>query len=121
MSGFDGFVSGAKKAINKAALKVNDLADCASDSIKIEGLKLKLSEKYEELGKIVYNEMATGTFTENSAAKAAEIEALLKQIDALKAKKAERKAKSEEAEEAEETVTEEAETEPSEEEKIDEE
>ena len=90
MSSWDEFISSAKKAFNKAAVKVNDLADTAADSIKIESLKLKLSQKYEELGKIVYNEMKSSTddaSAEKAADKAAEIDAINSEIEALKAKK----------------------------------
>ena len=83
------FLAGAKKAFNKAAVKVGDIADTAADSIKIETLKLKLCEKYEQLGKIVYEEMtspAAVANAEKAADKAAEIDALHAQINALKEK-----------------------------------
>ena len=38
-------MSGAKKTFAKAAVKVSEVADCAADSIKLEGLKIKLAEK----------------------------------------------------------------------------
>ncbi|MGN1095714.1 MAG: hypothetical protein ACI4QR_04930 [Eubacteriales bacterium] len=97
MSSWDEFISSAKKAFNKAAVKVNDLADSAADSIKIETLKLKLAERYEELGKIVYEEMKSTSdvsAAEKVADKTAEIDALLAEIDALKARKEKRKAAS---------------------------
>lgn len=101
MSSWDEFISSAKKAFNKAAVKVNDLADTAADSIKIESLKLKLSQKYEELGKIVYNEMKFSTddsSAEKAADKAAEIDAINSEIEALKAKKEKKRSASEKAE-----------------------
>ncbi len=101
MSSWDEFISSAKKAFNKAAVKVNDLADTAADSIKIESLKLKLSQKYEELGKIVYNEMKSSTddaSAEKAADKAAEIDAINSEIEALKAKKEKKRSASEKAE-----------------------
>ena len=101
MSSWDEFISSAKKAFNKAAVKVNDLADTAADSIKIESLKLKLSQKYEELGKIVYNEMKSSTddaSAEKAADKAAEIDAINSEIEALKAKKEKKRSASEKSE-----------------------
>lgn len=87
MSTWDEFLSSAKKAFNKAAVKVNDFADTAADSIKIESLKLKLCEKYEQLGKIVYNEMksdAEVASAEKAAEKATEIDAIHAEIAVLK-------------------------------------
>lgn len=96
MANWNEFVSGAKKTFNKAAVQVNKAADCAADSIKIEGLKIKLSERYEELGKIVYEEMkAEKADAEKVSEKAAEIDALLAEIEALKEKKAKRYEKTE--------------------------
>lgn len=96
------FLAGAKKAFNKAAVKVGDLADTAADSIKIETLKLKLCEKYEQLGKIVYEEMTSAKSDPNAdkvADKAADIDALHAQINALKERINQRKDAKEEAEE----------------------
>ena len=88
MANWNEFVSGAKKTFNKAAVKAGEVADCAADSIKIETLKIKLSERYEELGKIVYEEMkAEKADAEKVSEKAAEIDALLEQIEELKQKK----------------------------------
>ena len=101
MSSWDEFISSAKKAFSKAAVKVDDLAATAADSIKIESLKLKLSQKYEELGKIVYNEMKSSTddsSAEKAADKAAEIDAINSEIEALKAKKEKKRSASEKAE-----------------------
>ncbi|MBE6654835.1 MAG: hypothetical protein E7608_05195 [Ruminococcaceae bacterium] len=104
------FLAGAKKAFNKAAVKVGDIADTAADSIKIETLKLKLCEKYEQLGKIVYEEMtspAAVANAEKAADKAAEIDALHAQINALKEKINKRKEAKEEPEEKTEETAEE--------------
>ena len=94
MATWNEFLSSAKKAFNKAAVKVNDIADTASDSIKIETLKIKLCEKYEQLGRIVYDEMKSEADEANAqpaADKAAEIDALNAQIAALKARIEKRK------------------------------
>ena len=47
MVNWNEFMSGAKKTFNKAAVKVGEVADCATESIKLEGLKIKLAEKYD--------------------------------------------------------------------------
>jgi hypothetical protein len=89
MANWGEIVSGAKKTFNKAAVKVGEVADCAAESIKIESLKIKLSEKYEELGRIVYEEVRSEkTDAARVGEKAAEIDDLIAQIEALKAKKA---------------------------------
>ena len=95
------------------AAKLGDFADTAADSIKIETLKLKLCEKYEQLGKIVYEEMtspAAVANAEKAADKATEIDALHAQINARKERINKRKDTKEEPEEkkTEETAKENA-------------
>lgn len=100
MANWNEFLSSAKKAFNKAAVKVNGFADDAADTLKIESIKLKLSEKYEQLGKLVYSEMKTEAGNPNAekvAEKAAEIDALNEEIKALKARKDKRKSEKAEA------------------------
>ena len=88
MANWNELVSGAKKTFSKAAVKVSEVADSAAESIKIEGLKIKLAEKYEELGRIVYEEVRSSkTNAERVGEKAAEIDALIAQIEELKAKR----------------------------------
>ena len=88
MVNWNELVSGAKMTFTKAAVKVGEVADSAADSIKLEGLKIKLAEKYEELGRIVYEEVKSSkTNAARVGEKAAEIDALLAQIEELKAKK----------------------------------
>ena len=88
MANWEEIVSGAKKTFNKAAVKVNEVADCAADSIRIESLKIKLCERYEELGRIVYEEVRSEkTNAVRVGEKAAEIDELLAEIEALKEKK----------------------------------
>lgn len=89
MAKWESFISGAKKTFNKAAVKAGEVADCAADSIKIESLKIKLCERYEELGRIVYDEMkADKADAAKVSEKAAEIDELLAKIEEVKAKKA---------------------------------
>ena len=88
MANWNEFLTGAKKTFNKAAVKVGEVADCAADSIKLEGLKIKLAEKYEELGRIVYEEVKSSkTNAARVGEKAAEIDAIIAQIEELKVKK----------------------------------
>ena len=88
MVNWNEFMSGAKKTFTKAAVKACEVADCAVDSIKIETLKIKLAEKYEQLGRIVYEEVKSSkTNAARVGEKAAEIDALIAQIEELKAKK----------------------------------
>ena len=104
MANWDEFVSGTRKTFNKAAIKVNEVADCAADSIKIETLKIKLSERYEELGRIVYEGMSAGKADkEKISEKVDQIEAINAEIEALKEKK---KKKAAEAKKAEQSVAE---------------
>lgn len=106
MANWNEIVSAAKKTFNKAAVKVNDFADCAAESIKIEALKIKLSEKYEELGRVVYDEMrADKADAEKVGEKAAEVDELIAKIKALKEskkKRCEKECDAEAAPEAEE-------------------
>ncbi len=98
MVNWNEFMSGAKKTFNKAAVKACEVADCAADSIKLEGLKIKLAEKYEELGRIVYEEVKSSkTNAARVGEKAAEIDALIAQIEELKAKKSGKKSGEEKA------------------------
>ena len=91
MANWNEFLSAAKKTFNKAAVKVNDFADCAAESIKIEALKIKLSEKYEELGRVVYEEMrAEKADAEKVGEKAADVDDIIAKIEALKASKKKR-------------------------------
>ena len=105
MANWNEFLSAAKKTFNKAAVKVNDFADCAAESIKIEALKIKLSEKYEELGRVVYEEMrAEKADAEKVGEKAAEVDDIIAKIEALKEskkKRCEKECAAEDASEAE--------------------
>ena len=55
---FQNFINSAKKAGKKAAAKTAELADTASLNIKLQGLNVKLSEKFEELGRLSYNKLS---------------------------------------------------------------
>ena len=55
---FDTFMKNAKKATKKAANKTMELADIASLNLKLQGLNVKLSEKFETLGKLSYKKLS---------------------------------------------------------------
>lgn len=90
MTSWESFCADVKKAFTKASVKVGEFADGAADSIKAETFKLKLCERYEELGKIVYSELKSGNGSPATAEKAAEkineIDSIMEMIEALKGK-----------------------------------
>jgi hypothetical protein len=53
----DSFIAGVKKATKKAANKTMELADAASLNIKLQALNVKLSEKFEQLGRLSYQKL----------------------------------------------------------------
>ena len=53
----DRFIGTVKKATKKAANKTMELADAASLNIKLQALNVKLSEKFEELGRLSYQKL----------------------------------------------------------------
>lgn len=86
----ESFIKSAKKATQKAANKTMELADIASLNVKLQGLKVKLSEKFEELGKLSYQklsgigEVSTDEATETEADTTVDkIAELVEQIDKL--------------------------------------
>ena len=96
MANWDEFVSCAKKTFNKAALKVNDAADCAADTVKIEAVRIQLCERYEQLGRMLYADMKAGTADkEKINEKIAEIDAFIEKMAMLKERRSQRCSKSE--------------------------
>ena len=95
----DSFFASVKKATKKAVSKTMELADAASLNIKLQGLNVKLSEKFETLGRLSYKklegigEISTDAPTETSvddtvdkiAAVVDEINKLYEEISCLKA------------------------------------
>lgn len=62
------FIGSVKKATKKAANKTMELADAASLNIKLQGLNVKLSEKFEELGRLSYRKLeGIGEITDGEA------------------------------------------------------
>ena len=92
------FIKSAKKATKKAANTTMELADIASLNLKLQGQSVKLSEKYEKLGKLSYDKLSNDADNaEKIATVVEEISAMIEQIEntkaEIKAKKVARKAK----------------------------
>lgn len=54
MSGWNEFKADASKLASKVAVKTGEIADAATLQLKLQGLKLKLCEEYEKLGRLTY-------------------------------------------------------------------
>lgn len=99
------------KAANKAAKKTEEIVDSTSKYVKLKALDMKLSSKYEELGRLTYKQLKNG---ESEAEKISEIieeldslrerrKALHEEIEADKKRRAEEKAARKEEAKKEET------------------
>lgn len=72
------FISSAKKATKKAANTTLELADIAALKVKLQAHNVKLSEKFEELGRLSYAKLA------DDADNAEKIAACVEEIDKIK-------------------------------------
>lgn len=72
------FISSAKKATKKAATATMELADIAALNVKLQGQSVKLSEKFELLGRLSYDKL------ENSADNAEKIASAVEEINKIK-------------------------------------
>ena len=54
MSGWNEFKTDASKLVSKVAVKTSELADAASAQLRLQGLRLRLCEEYEKLGRLTY-------------------------------------------------------------------
>ena len=59
MSSWEDFKNDASKVASKAAVKTGELADAAALKIKLQGLKRRLCEEYEKLGRLTYKASRT--------------------------------------------------------------
>ena len=100
MSSWNDFKTDAGKFASKAAVKASELTDAATAHIKLQGLKLRLCEEYEKLGKIKYVEIKTGNASEKESEIIAGIDSLRRRIKKLEADIEARRAAREEAKEA---------------------
>ena len=84
---FNEFIKSAKKVTKKAASTTMELADIASLNLKLQGQSVKLSEKYEKLGKLSYDKLAGEA--DNAEKIAATVEEISKMIEEIENTKAE--------------------------------
>ena len=63
MSGWEEFKNDASKIVSKAAVKARELTDAAASCLKLQGMKLRLCEEYEKLGRLTYKAEKNGTDT----------------------------------------------------------
>ena len=71
------FLQNAKKATKKAAVTTMELTDIAALKVKLQGQSVKLSEKFEKLGRLSYDKLA------NEADNAEKIAEVVSGIDAI--------------------------------------
>ena len=85
MSAFNRFCKKAKRAAVKVGDKAGEMMQSVSRSVKIKSLEMRVDEKYEELGKIVYQDLYVDESLEDQKLQIiAEIDALFAEIAVLK-------------------------------------
>ncbi len=86
MSSWNEFKADASKLASKVAVKTGEIADAATAQLKLQGLKLRLCEQYEKLGRITYKAAKRSEDDDpiDTDAQIAEIDALTQEIKALK-------------------------------------
>lgn len=88
MSAFNRFCKKAKRAAVKVGDKAGEMMQSVSRSVKIKSLEMRVDEKYEELGKIVYQDLYVDESLEDQKLQIiAEIDALFAEIAVLKEEK----------------------------------
>ena len=104
MSRFNRFCAKARRAAERVADRAEELVDSAARSVKIKSLEMRIDEKYEDLGRVVYRDLHTDeVLEEEKLALIAAIDALYDELALLKGEPV-----SEETEEAEEAQAPEA-------------
>lgn len=91
MSGWEEFKNDAGKIASKAAVKAGELTDAAAACIKLQGMKLRLCEEYEKLGRLTYKAKKSGNDTSASAEVISEIDKLCSAIKKIENDAAARK------------------------------
>ena len=85
MSAFNRICTKAKRAAVKVGDKAGEMMQSVSRSVKIKSLEMRVDEKYEELGKIVYQDLYVDESLEDQKLQIiAEIDALFAEIAVLK-------------------------------------
>ena len=100
MSSWNEFCDDASRFAKKAAKKTGELAHSASLRVKLEATKLKLSSRFETLGRLTYKQLSGG---QTQADKISEI---IAEIDKLREEEKELKVQIEKAKEKEENTKE---------------
>ena len=111
MSRFNRFCAKARRAAERVADKAEELVDSAARSVKIKSLEMRIDEKYEDLGRVVYRDLHTDeVLEEEKLALIAAIDALYDELALLKGEPVDEESEETEEAEAEEAapVTEEA-------------
>ena len=108
MSRFNRFCAKARRAAERVADKAEELVDSAARSVEIKSLEMRIDEKYEDLGRVVYRDLHTDEVLEEEKLELiAAIDALYDELALLKGEPvADEEAVAEEA--TEESGTEEA-------------
>ena len=111
MSTFRRICTATKRTALKITDKAEQLVDTATASVKIKALEMRIEEKYEDLGRVIYRDLHTDdNLEEEKLAIIAEIDALFDRIATLKEEIDEEEAEEvAEAAPEEETATEDAE------------
>ena len=85
MSTFRRICTATKRTALKITDKAEQLVDTATASVKIKALEMRIEEKYEDLGRVIYRDLHTDdTLEEEKLAIIAEIDALFDRVAALK-------------------------------------
>ena len=111
MSRFNRFCAKARRAAERVADKAEELVDSAARSVKIKSLEMRIDEKYEDLGRVVYRDLHTDEVLEEEKLELiAAIDALYDELALLKGEPVDEESEETEEAEAEEaaSVTEEA-------------
>ena len=107
MSTFRRICDVTKRTAIKIATKAEEIADSAVETVKIKNLEMKIEEKYEDLGRLIYRDLHTEDDLEEEKLRIiAEIDALFDTIATLKATPAKEAPAEEEAEAAAEATEE---------------
>ncbi len=97
MASWNEFCDDARRFANKAAKKTGELAHSASLRLKLEATKVKLSSRFETLGRLTYKQLGSGeTQADKISEVIAEIDKLREEEKELKKQIAEAKKKEQE-------------------------
>lgn len=93
MSRFNRFCSKARRAAERVADKAEELVDSAARSVKVKSLEMRIDEKYEALGRVIYRDLHTDEVLEEEKLELiAAIDALYDELALLKGEAADEEA-----------------------------